>query len=300
MRRRNHSKEEYTKAMKLLRKYKSPAKVGKLLRIPRTTVRNWKLRYVTLDKKKVIEEKDIVNKMKNIIDSVKSIPELATKSNIPYNSCLLIVRKYFPNEYKQLKKKPHKLSEEQKKMSPELAYILGVMFGDGCAKEYCRISLYVIDKEFRDTFAERVSKWCGLKPGLSQRVSRGRLFYLCYFDSKDMQIFFNEIKEGKIPKDLVYGNDNVKRMFIKGFADSEGSFQRYTIGIYNTNTNVLDSIRNMLISLGFDENRLRIRVSHGSVYELVISGSDSLKLYKEIIGSDIKRKQEKLEATTGI
>ena len=100
-----------------------------------------------------------------IIDNSSSIPEISKKIGCPYNSALMTIRKYFPVYFEKMKRKAHKMTRCQKKMSTELAYIMGVMFGDGYCSGNASTRLSVIDKDFRDCFSSMVEKWLRLKPG---------------------------------------------------------------------------------------------------------------------------------------
>ena len=304
----NHTKEEYKIAMKLLRKYKSPAKVGRILHIPRTTVRNWKLNYsYPPGFSKRISEKDILQKIEFLGLQGKKVPEIANELGISYNSALSILKRNFKILYEtKLKKKFHRLNEYQKSMTPELAYILGVMFGDGYTYGRVRanvVGLGVIDKDFRDIFASILEKWSGKRPYIVEYPKRGRLYYTCLLYSTSAGEFLANYKKlGNIPDDILDGTNEVKIMFIKGFADSEGSGQLYRITITNKNIKLLNGIKAMLVSLGFDGTKLQVK-NHTKfgVYGLNISGKSNVNLYKVLIGFSIKRKQEKIiKATTGI
>ncbi len=304
-----HTKEDYERAMKLLQKYNDCGKVGKVMGIPRTTIRNWKLNYsYPPGSSKRISEKQLqLPRIKTLVKKGKTVPEISKELELPYNTTLLIVKKYFRETYEEtLKRKFHKLTDSQRNMTPEFAYILGVMFGDGY--NYGRnkahaTGLGVIDKDFRDKFAEIIEKWSGKPPYLAEYIKRGRRYFICLLYSKAVGEFILSYRNLRcVPPEVLNAKEKgIKIMFIRGFADSEGYVGKYVIKISNKNTRLLMEIKDMLISLGFDSNGLRIRkCTTNGVYELDISRKRNIKLYKENVGFSIRRKQEKIGAVPGI
>jgi len=86
-------------------------------------------------------------------------------------------------------------------------------------------------------------------------------------------------------------------MFIKGFADSEGSVKNRhrnrELILCSGNLNGLKEIQQLLQNLSIGSSFTRRR---DKVFSLRISDYKSLKIFFEQIGFVIKRKQEKLEA----
>jgi|GEM_PF-4427310 len=295
-----YSEMTYSRCIGLLNGGKGCAEIGRMMDIPRTTIRNWKLNYAKphRTKQKRFVKNELKTKIKNVINDCSSVPEVSSKIGCPYNSALTVIKKYYPNQFQRIKHKAHKLTEEQKNMTPELAYILGVMFGDGYCSGVCQIKLGVIDKDFRDNFSQVINRWLGISPKLHEYRRRGRLYYEAHFNSIDVRDFIYEfLRKKKIPEEITKSrNEKIKRMFIRGFFDSEGSVIMNKLRIVkacNKNTDVLESIKGMLISMGFDSQHIGEYRNPNGVHVICLYRGN-LKLFKEKIGLSIKRKMDKL------
>jgi len=297
---RAYSVKIYSRCIDLLKKGKGCAEIGRIMNIPRTTVRNWKLDYAKpyRIKKKRFTKNELKTKIRVIIDEPYSIPEISRKIGCPYNSGRMTMKKYFPTQYQKIKRKAHKLTRGQKMMTSELAYILGVMFGDGYCSGVCQIKLGVIDKDFRDYFSQVINRWLGIAPKLHEYRRRGRLYYEAHFNSIDVRDFIYEfLRKEKIPEEIIQSkNEMIKCMFIRGFFDSEGSVimnKLRTVKAANKNLDVLKSIKEMLIRIGFNPERIVGYRNPNGVHAICLYG-DNIKLFKEKIGFSIKRKMERL------
>lgn len=304
---KTYSIEDYYNTIKLLNMYNNNREVSRITSIPVSTVRNWKLGYCKPTRNKNRITPKAILKIKKKLQSGKTIPQICKELDLAYNPVLLLVKKNFPRYYRNLlEKRFHKLAESQRKINPKLAYILGVMFGDGY--NYGRVkshatALGVIDRDFRYFFAFNIENWSGKKPLIAEYIKRNTLFYVCILYSKDVGELILKYRNFKdVPPEIMTSkNEELKIMFIRGFVDSEGSVKKYWISVSNKNLKLLNSVRKMLVGLGFDEKRLRIALSNkNGVYNLDISTKNNMKLYKNKIGFSIKRKQERLEAAAGI
>lgn len=296
---RKYSNTIYYKCNELLREGKSCAEIGRIIGIPRSTIRNWKLGYSKPEKnnQKRFPEAELKTEIMKIISSSSSIPELAKKVGCPYNSALTVVKKCFPSQFEKIKRKAHKMTKRQKEMSSELAYVLGVMFGDGYCSGHASTRLSVIDKDFRDYFSSMVQKWLNIKPGHYEYRRRGRLYYESHINSIDVRNFlFERVSKKRIPDEIMRAeSDIIKFMFIRGFFDSEGSavVSNKTVKAANKNLTILKSIRKMLIDTNFDSEHISINRSRDDVYVLCMYRKN-LYFFRERIGFSIKRKMEKL------
>jgi len=137
-----------------------------------------------------------------------------------------------------------KLDIQSKKLSPELAYIYGVLVGDGSIskeKGTYRIILNVTDKDFADKFSKILKKWSKMKPSIKERdifynhrTKYGNLIkghshlYVVRLDSKQVgEFILNRLKcktfEWEVPQDVLESkNKKIICNFLKGFFDSEG------------------------------------------------------------------------------
>jgi len=274
--------------------------VAKKLNIPSTTIGNWKYGYTKIygsfDKLDVGKR----DKVLNLASKDIKIKDIAKEVGVGYNSVRIFLKKTLDEEkYEKIKITQHKLPKNAKQLTWKLSYIFGVMIGDGYFAD-CQLRLDVIDKEFRDYFSKIVEGWGGKSAREREFVNGKSYFYQSILHSKEACEFIKFLKEGKInfiDKILALGNDDIKAYFIKGFSDSEGTIAKdhRLIRIYNIDKELLEKIKEVLIDLGFDENKMHIRLSTKVTYELGIKSHKNIELFYQKIGFTIKRKQKRLE-----
>jgi intein-encoded DNA endonuclease-like protein len=144
-------------------------------------------------------------------------------------------------------------------MSENLAYILGVLYGDGyvsnCRQQY-RAGLSATKKEFVECFTDALKK-ISLRPHTflirdSVKNPRHQDRYAVVVYSK---IFYEWRKKLtlKDTKQLLIDDHRLIRSFLKGFYESEGSLdkKRMKIVIYNSNEELLLLVLRMLKILNF-------------------------------------------------
>lgn len=299
-RRIRYSEEKCRLALNLLKKGFSMEEISRRLNIPATTIRNWKLGYIRVyGKNKKLDSKNKV-KIQNLVNLGYRINEIAKTLDRSYDAVRLFLKKSMDcDDYKRIKITAHKISKKAKELNTDLAYIFGVMLGDGCLGDY-RLSLDTIDKEFRDYFSQIVEKWSNKKPSLREFVNNKSYFYGCILYSNDAHNYLKNLIDNKeilLNKILSSNNKEVKSSYIKGFSDSEGSIAKdhRLIRIYNTDKGLLENIKQLLISLGFDDNKMHIRLSTDITYELGIKSHKNIELFYKKIGFTIIRKQKRLE-----
>lgn len=194
--------------------------------------------------------------------------------------------------------------------SEELAYILGVRYGDGCLHE--GIELYAKDKEFVDYFSACASRVLGRKNLLSVYIHKDRGMYRVHACSRLLQRWLESPLE--MHKEII---ERFSASFLRGFYDSEGCICCYKgreskpkiyIDVCNTDLSVLVYIENLLarhflICTGKKWiYKAKPAVVGGSmryfrkdVYHIRIMAKKSVQRFCNKIGFSIKRKQEKLE-----
>lgn len=209
-----------------------------------------------------------------------------------------------------------KISEKKSKklisksMSPELAYLFGVIKGDGhIAKNFIHIT--TSNQEFAQILKEKLKNWSGLNVTIKKyRTGNGN--FLWY-------IFLNSIEAVKLFKFLDLSSlrtDEEIASFIRGVADAEGSVtifksfdknrqkykRNYKIVIYNSDKKLIEGIQKLLFFLGIRSFIYRIlpKNSFGKnpKYELVISHK-SMKRFSELVGFNYPEKMEKLNRLIG-
>jgi len=165
-----------------------------------------------------------------------------------------------------------------KSMSEDLAYVLGVLYGDGWVLKYkrklnknsgwhkeghiYRIGLATIHKEFRDKFAEACSK-LGYRVFKYIRKPNEKRFgkkpqYTAEFRSKVFYEWFNNLTLEDLEK-MLSEKESFIWKFIEGFYESEGSIihqkhrpNSYTITLPNTNRELLEMICRLLKRVGVE------------------------------------------------
>jgi intein-encoded DNA endonuclease-like protein len=296
--------------LELLNKNLQIREIAKLTRVPETTIRNWKLGYTDLYGRNNKLDDKLKEKVLGLLDLKLPPHIISRKLNVNYNDVRLFLRKELSEkEYSFIKASDRKLRDESKTLTPELSYVLGVLYGDGyfnSGEKSYQISLGAKDKDFVDYFAELITIWSGKKPSRSTITKNNKPYYECYLCFKDAASFVRELVGGRneIPK-IIFDTDDkeIYSMFVKGFCDSEGTFftNKYsgTLKMSNQKKNVLNQVMTLMIRLGFNPEKLKIVFSkvsvNGDVFVLKIHYRDQLRLFYEKIGFTIQRKQRKLE-----
>ncbi|MBS3168759.1 hypothetical protein J4216_06540 [Candidatus Woesearchaeota archaeon] len=302
---RKYSKEIIENALQLINTGISFSLASKKLNIPETTLRNWKEKYI--EDREFIINKDLEIQILSLLKQGKNIPQISRELNIDYNNLRTFVKKQLTKEnYSNILCINKKLLKKSKEISIELAYILGVMFGDGYFGKG-QIRLGTKDREFAEYFIKILTTWSNKQPKIWMKKQNNNDYYECYLSFKDAANFLKSlVKDRKrIPEKIKESKINdIKVNFIKGFSDSEGTIITRNNGanflkIYNQNRELLYDLRNLMVSLGFDGNKVYItfnnKAKNGDIYALRICYKDQIKLFYEKIGFIIKRKQIKLE-----
>lgn len=189
---------------------------------------------------------------------------------------------------------------EPNNMNKDLAWILGVMCGDGCLDKQRndrRVSLSTIDSKFGRTFVDRINKLFNLNEKFNPKLfvnNTNSKYYKVQIHSKHLYNFF--MKFGKfncfewtVPEQIVKGNKILKRNFLRGFYDSEGSIIIYRkkyrrIRAVSVNKNGLEGIWKLLDDLGIKINLIKEK----NCYSLNIYKKDQINFFNKSIGFSFK------------
>ncbi|RLG85142.1 MAG: hypothetical protein DRO39_06330 [Thermoprotei archaeon] len=182
--------------------------------------------------------------------------------------------------------------------TPELAYIVGVLMGDGSVyvdkKGSYRIELQVRSEEFAKAFAQAL-KAIGLKPrvwGPYKPYTGKKPRYEVVAHSKEFVEWYRSLTIEKLEKLLE--DDKLFISFLRGFYESDGSLcwkSKYKIlAIYNNNLRLLEFIKRRLEALGF--RKVRIYHNKGKTYMLTIQYNKEeilrlLTLMKPVIKNEV-------------
>lgn len=207
-----------------------------------------------------------------------------------------------------------RLPEGAKILSEDLAYILGVVYGDGHVSiKQRRVILSAIDEDFVLTFKNTLEKWSKFKARFFTRnlkkypyIKNRKIQYVSYIDSKEAAIFLKGFD-----KNILLNSKNIiKRAFLRGFFDSEGTVLKLSknnkinlgLACFNTNYNLIILIKHILDSL-FIKSNIHYNIitsisgtkTNKPYYSLWIYQKESILKYYSLIGFNIKRKQQRLE-----
>jgi len=198
------------------------------------------------------------------------------------------------------------------KLNSDLAYILGVLAGDGyldysSKRRAYQIGLSATDKEFVDEFKKILFNYFGIKPTSEFKkikVKNWNNQYITRLCSKEACDFINSIGSFKgdvwrIPKAIIVSNERIKCAFLKGFFDSEGEVDKKIgrVGATSINLKGLEDVGSLLSGFGIRYTIIPVKDKRPNTrqkYKLRIHDKMSIKLFYELIGFTIKRKQEVL------
>lgn len=209
------------------------------------------------------------------------------------------------------------INPEKLKISPDVAYVFGVLCGDGSvrfkkARKYrVELVLRVNDWDFAKYFKEKLSKWIKYEIKIHKekqqidfkingiKTKRKSFRYSVIFGTSDRN-FYKFIKQFNfttrnwyVPKEILQSNNGkILANFIKGFADSEGSVVKRSITLSSSNLEGLKQIIVLLRKIGITEEFGKIKIWN---LNLTIYGRKNLETFLKVIGFSIKRKQKALE-----
>jgi intein-encoded DNA endonuclease-like protein len=210
-------------------------------------------------------------------------------------------------------------SLEMLEPSEDLAYVIGVVCGDGSAREKRRIHkgcnrvvihLEAKDREFVEEFAIRISRILNRPPPKITVNSRG-LYYVEVGSRTLYELLKKPIDIEKIRR-YVEHCERCMAMFLRGFFDSEGcvSEDGY-ITAYNTNYELMLYVQELLKGLGikttgpwlterqgapfYDSRKGKQYKYNKDYYKLYVRAEDNADFYR-LVGFTILRKRARLKA----
>jgi intein/homing endonuclease len=197
-----------------------------------------------------------------------------------------------------------------KKMTTNLAYLFGVIKGDGyIGKNFIHIT--TSNLTFTQILKQKIIKWCGLNCSIKNyKTGSGGFLWYVFLNSAEVVDLFKSLGLSSLK------TNEEKANFVKGFADAEGSVtifndwnkniqkyrKNYKVAIYNSDKELIQGVQNILSSLGIKSSIYK-RLPKNTFgkkpkYELVISHK-SVKRFSEIIGFEYPEKNEKLNKIIG-
>ena len=239
---------------------------------------------------------------------------------------------YVFNQMKKLKinrdrnrcrRKPLEIpNKNYKKLTPDKAYILGVLCGDGMLYKnlvrYRRykyfkyyLGLRVTDRDFAEEFKSKIRNVYGINPNEYEILGGIKKTPFGYSNCKKQiivslgrkKVYEDLNKYGnfgtyvwRVPKEVRNGDEFLVSSFLRGFFDSEGSVDTSSgsISAFSSNKTGLEDIRFLLGRLGIFTKAERAKKER-TLYRIRFSFSKYLKIFREKINFTIKRKRYALD-----
>lgn len=176
--------------------------------------------------------------------------------------------------------------------TPNLAYTLGVILGDGNTSENGIIRLRVTDRKFAESFYQALTV-LNLKPKIITEVNGGlgkKPIHNSYAYSKRFVEWFKGLGIEGIRKIVLMNMENATT-FVRGFYESEGGCSKVKVGnphpiIGNTNRELLGLVKEAIDMLGYSSNITGPYPStaerYKDIYHLYISRSQGYDFLDEI------------------
>jgi len=253
----------------------------------------------------------IVEALRKISQKVDHSPSAREAGLALYQVCRLYFGSF--NKAKQVAglsinlPKHHQINKNAGVLNGDLAYIMGVIEGDGhCRKRKTEertsgeIILKVKDLDFAKEFESRLRNWSGIQPKFWERNG---FFHVGLYSIDAVDIIQNiDLKK------VVNLNKRIKANFLRGMYDSEGGvlgvnlnkrkFVCRWIHFSNNNEKIIATVSKLLKDFGIN-HKIRSRIHSGFKskklqYEILIFGQENLKRFYKNIGFSIKRKINKL------
>jgi len=215
---------------------------------------------------------------------------------------------------------------KSKKLSSSLAYIYGVLVGDGYIENSCRIHricLNVTDKDFAEKFRINLEAWSDMKPSISERTvihnhktKYGKLikgvshmFVVRLTSKQAVEFLLTKIKcktyDWNVPEDISNCSDEeIICNFLKGFFDSEGCViynnRNRRVEAFSVNKNGIENIEILLekIKIKSEITQENLQTNKGKTskfYTLQIRRRRDLELFAGKVNFSINRKTKKLK-----
>jgi len=288
---RMYTKEDYEKVLNLHKEGLGCRKINKVTNIPTLRIYNWIYKG---SKPMLISEKF---KNSRIWLDKKRWPEVLRKAT----ENRLKSKKFWDGRKRAGEKISKQLPEEAKQNSKELAYILGVIYGDGFLGKW-EIKLKVKDKDFAENFSKCISTWSGYN--CPAKKNKENLFLVRLYSTQACKF----LSRKKLIETKNWTLED-KISFLRGLFDSEGCAPDATkraksIIFYNSNKKIINIVSFLLRELGIAHSVIPRKSSKGKIgsrefirkksYYIAITSYENKKKFYRLIGFSIKRKQDKL------
>ena len=232
------------------------------------TVRKWLIKSgIKMRKGKVTDE--TAEKWVELYKNGLSIVKIAKEYNVNNETVRYWLKKknvkLLDSGYRSKQRAFERFKKVNLNPTESLAYILGVIEGDGCISKN-RVKLHVTDKDFADEFEKhlKIIGFDNIKRRIVKRPNHKEVYEVYVFSAPFCEWYHKLEKYGDYEK--MFNNKNFMGLFLRGIFDSEGSVSS-SIRMTNTNKDLLDLCCKFL-------NKLKIEFSvyHKNVEIIRIHG----------------------------
>ena len=194
-----------------------------------------------------------------------------------------------------------------KKMSPELAELLGIYMADGCTSTGGRI-IFAVEKsdlQLMERIKEHMSKIFGLELGMVQKKEGDNSVCLVFY-SNDLCKIFKEFEWKKekslhafIPSHVFQSSTESARSFLRGLFEGDGDVHADGYPrLYSASEKLVKDAQQLLFGLGIVSTihsyKSENRFGKNPIYHLNIIQKRSVDEFADRIGFISERKNEKL------
>jgi len=197
--------------------------------------------------------------------------------------------------------------------TPELAYVIGVILGDGNLNIHgynAELILAVTDHDFAEEFSRCLAKVLHRERPYKIRWSERKNRWVVQGSSILLHKFLN--CEWRSFKKCIEHCDRCRGAFLRAFYDSEGSISRKLV-VSNTRRDLLRYVQKLLKDANIETTSLRVDTSAGTSLKDPRTGRiylrrkdcfqfsvrmQSISKFAEYVGFSIERKSKRLRAAT--
>ncbi len=180
-------------------------------------------------------------------------------------------------------------------LNPDLAYMLGLLVGDGTCGYENWIGLSSADRELLDVFSNTCQELFGIRP--SEDKDKRSACFDSRLSSAHVRDFLDQIGLGRhkaefktVPQCILRGPEWGWRAFLRGLFDTDGSAEAGYVSYCSSSRKLIDQVQVALLNLGILSFR---RQRTDRAWEIYI-GSDALRTFERVVGFGLQRKRIRL------
>ncbi len=187
-------------------------------------------------------------------------------------------------------------------LTPDLAYIMGLLIGDGTMTYKNAINLSTGDAFIAQTFAEIIQRLFNYPV---QTKTNGKDFIIT---SQQIRVFFAELglgyhraHEKTVPLSILRAPKEIVRAFLQGLFDADGFVEnRYGNVRFSTSSpRMAREVQLLLLNFGLIASLREKKTNRRPNYRISINGADAINFHK-LIGFRLPRKAERRELASDL